>query len=196
MGGDRKRLSRRQLLAAGAVCTVTGLSGCSGGGDDGSDGNENEDGSDGDGNEDGDDGSSSDETDEDGEVSSEESEGSEEVASGEVVTDTVDELEIVSHTVRINSEQGLFVIEMTLRNNGDMDTGITPGEYTMEATLYDDSGTELATRAFNNLEDTELPAGETRWVAAVADREEFSEFASYEITLACQDSPLAGAYCE
>lgn len=203
MADDRPAIPRRRFLVASVAGAVTATSGCLGDGGGG-----------GDGSDDGGDGGATTEpatTETAAETSTEadadtptatptetptatptEEAGVE--ATGEVTEDEIDGIEVVEWTHRYLEDNGVFQVEVTIRNAGDQDVQITPGRHRVEVTMYDGDGSELADTYGAVLEDTDLPAGETRWVKANAEVSDPSAVARYEIRLVCGEVAMGG-YC-
>jgi hypothetical protein len=113
---------------------------------------------------------------------------------GELEADEVDGLEVVGWSSAVLEDESIFQVEVTLHNAGEKPTGITPGEYALVTSLYDDAGETLDEGRHNVVEQRKLPAGETAWVKRNVEFDDPSRVASYGISLTCEMS--SGVYCE
>lgn len=114
-------------------------------------------------------------------------------AMGELVTDEVDELEILGWTSEVISDQSIFQVEVTVRNAGNQETRITPGAYALVIACYDESGSTLSESRPDVVDRRTLPSGETASVMENVGLDDPSVVASYDISLTCDNG--IGVYC-
>jgi hypothetical protein len=112
---------------------------------------------------------------------------------GELVTDEVDEIEVLGWTSEVVSDQSIFQVEVTVRNAGSQETRITPGAYALVITYYDDSGSALSEGRPNSVDSRNLPSGEVASVRRNVELDDPGAVASYDISLTCDTS--MGVYC-
>jgi len=112
---------------------------------------------------------------------------------GEVEENGVDELVIVGWESTAQPDEDRFQITVTIRNEGDESTGLTPQDYNLKTPVYDESGSQIGTQLGYYINKTEVENGETAFVRTGASLDDPGAVASYGIVLNCEMS--FGTYC-